>query len=340
MNIKSVIKYTVSFLLAGVLVYFAFRGVDWQAFWNGLQQTRWGWVALFIVFSVLALVLREERWRAIIRPLDPSAGRLDVWDSINVGNLVNVVLPGAGEFLRCGYVSRKGRLSYDKALGTIVCERVCDLVAIFLLFGVALATGWSKFGGFFVEQIWQPLAGRLSFSAWWLLAAVVLVFVGFFWVVFHWRHSNKTMGRIASWISGLGAGFSGIARMEQKWLFVLYTVGIWAMYVCMSWTGLKALPMLDSLGFADALFISAVGNIASVIPVPGGIGAYHYLVALTLQSIYAASWDTGILYATLCHESHAVLIIVLGVVSYFAFTVRNRGGRSFGEPQDDRRRKE
>ena len=321
---KNVLKYTVSFLLAVVLVYFAFRGVDWKAFWGGLQQTRWGWMALFIVFSILALVLREERWRAIIRPIDPKAARLDVWDSINVGTIVNVVLPGAGEFVRCGYVSRDKRISYDKALGTIVCERTCDVVAIVLLFAVALATEWGKFGGFFVEQIWQPMTGRLSFSAWWLLAGAVVLIGGFFWAVFHWRHSNKTLGKIAGWISGLGAGFASIARMKRKWLFVLHTVGIWAMYVCMSWTGLKALPMLDSLTFADALFISAVGNIASVIPVPGGIGAYHYLVALTLQSIYAASWDTGILYATLCHESHAVLIIVLGVISYFAFTLRHR----------------
>lgn len=321
---KKWLKYILSFVLAGVLVYFAFRGVDWAAFWSGLQQTRWGWVALFIVFSVLALVLREERWRAIILPLDPSAGRLDVWDSINVGNLVNVVLPGAGEFVRCGYVSRGKRLSYDKALGTIVCERTCDVVAIVLLFALALGTGWGKFGSFFVEQIWQPAAGRLSFSAWWLLGGAVVLIGGGLWAVFHWRHSNKFCGKLAGWIAGLGAGFAGIARMEHKWLFVLQTVGIWAMYVCMSWAGLKALPMLDSLNFADALFISAVGNIASVIPVPGGIGAYHYLVALVLQNIYAATWDTGILYATLCHESHAVLIIILGVVSYFAFTLRRR----------------
>jgi hypothetical protein len=96
------------------------------------------------------------------------------------------------------------------------------------------------------------------------------------------------------------------------------------MYVLMCWAGFKALPMLDSLTFVDALFISAVGNIASVIPVPGGIGAYHYLVALTLQSIYAATWDTGILYATLCHETHAILIIVLGILSYFRLTLRKK----------------
>ena len=71
MKTSNVIKYVLSFLLAGVLVYFAFKGVDWQTFWQDLRQTRWGWVGMFIFFSVLALALREERWRAIIRPIVP-----------------------------------------------------------------------------------------------------------------------------------------------------------------------------------------------------------------------------------------------------------------------------
>ena len=84
---KNIPKYLISFILAGVLVYFAFRGVDWTAFWQGLGQTRWGWVALFVVFSLLALVLREERWRALIEPFDPEVKRLDVWDSVTSGTL-------------------------------------------------------------------------------------------------------------------------------------------------------------------------------------------------------------------------------------------------------------
>ncbi|MBO4455169.1 MAG: flippase-like domain-containing protein [Bacteroidales bacterium] len=320
---KNVLKYVISFVLAGVLVYYAFKGVDWAAFWAGLQETRWGWVGMFIFFSILALVLREERWRAIIRPHDPQASRLDIWDATNVGNVVNVVLPGAGEFVRCGYVSRRG-LSYDKAFGTIICERACDIVAIVLLFAIALVTGWGKFGGFFVEQIWQPMVGRMGFSLWLILAAAVLLVAGGLWAIFHWSGSNRFCGKIAQWLKGIVAGFASLGKMEHKGLFVLYTVGIWASYVAMSWTGLKAVPALSGLTFADALFISAVGNIASVIPVPGGIGAYHYLVALTLQSLYGATWDMGILYATLCHESHAILIILLGVISYVSYTLRHR----------------
>lgn len=86
----------------------------------------------------------------------------------------------------------------------------------------------------------------------------------------------------------------------------------------------KAVPNLSHLGFADAIFVSAIGNIASVIPVPGGIGAYHYLAALCLQSIYGTPWDIGILFATLNHELHAVLVAVLGALSYASATIRKK----------------
>ena len=97
MNKKAanIIKYSLSGILAVVLVWFAFRGVDWKTFWEDLQQTRWFWMVLFFVAATLALVFRERRWTALMRPLDPELKRLHVWDSINVGNLVNVVLPGA-----------------------------------------------------------------------------------------------------------------------------------------------------------------------------------------------------------------------------------------------------
>ena len=319
----NIIKYSLSFILAGVLVWFAFRGVDWKAFWEGLQQTRWGYVVLYFVAALLALVFREERWYALIRPLDPEVRRLHVWDALNVGNVINIVLPGAGEFARGGYVSSK-RMGYDKALGTIACERVCDVVAVLLLLVGALALKWSSFGPFFFENVWAPASESLGGSMTWIVAGVLLLVAAFVWAVFHFRNRVRFFRRIADTLKGLGTGFASVAHLENKWAFVLSTVGIWAMYVMMLWCTIRALPQLDSLGMVDALFLSAVGNIASVIPVPGGIGAYHYLVALSVQSLYGAPWDTGILLATLGHEAHAILIIVVGVISYFHLSLRKK----------------
>ena len=320
---SNIIKYTLSGVLAVVLVWFAFRTVDWKTFWEDLQQTRWVWIAIYYVAAVAALIFRERRWTALMRPLDPDLRRMRVWDSINVGNLINVVLPGAGEFVRCGYVSTK-KMSYEKALGTIVCERLSDIVAIGILLVSALALKWSTFGAFFTENIWGPMTGRAGGSTGWIVLGALLLLVGFFWAVFRFRARVRLFGRIADSLQGLGAGFASIAKMERKWPFLLSTVGIWVSYVAMMYCTIRAIPMLDMLTLTDALFLSAVGNLASVIPVPGGIGAYHYLVALSTQSLYGAPWETGILLATLGHEAHAILIILLGILSYTHLTLHKQ----------------
>jgi uncharacterized protein (TIRG00374 family) len=319
----NIVKYTLSTILAGVLVWFAFRGVDWKAFWEGLQQTRWGWVALYFAAAVLALVFRTERWYALIKPLDPQVRRLPVWDALNVGNLVSVVLPGAGELVRCGYVSSR-RMSFDRSLGTIVYERVFDVLAVAVILVAALALKWDTFAPFFAQNIWGPFYARLGGSAVWILVGIALLIVGFFAAVYFLRNRVRFFRRIADTLKGLATGFASVAKMESKWAFLLSTVGIWAMYIAMMWCTIRALPQLDVLGTIDAVFLSAVGNIASVIPVPGGIGAYHYLVALSVESLYGASWETGILLATLGHEAHAILIIVLGVISYVNLSLRKR----------------
>ena len=153
---------------------------------------------------------------------------------------------------------------------------------------------------------------------------MVALIAGFAWAIRHFRGSVPFFARISDALKGLGTGFASIAKMERKWPFLLSTVGIWAMYVMMMYCTIRALPMLDALTLTDALFLSAIGNFASVIPVPGGLGAYHYLMALSMQSLYGASWETGILLATLGHEAHAILIILLGVVSYMHLTLRKK----------------
>ena len=322
-KLSSVIKYTLSLAAAAVLVYFAFRGVDWGAFWQGLKQTSWGWMAVYAVASIGALFFRRLRWSSILKPLDASIRPLTVWDANNIGNIVNVVIPSVGEFTRCGIVSTK-KATYDKAFGTIACERLCDTVAVIILFIVTIAVDRGTFSSFFAENIWGPLSEGLSFSLGWIVGGVVLLLAAFIWAMFHWREKSRFCGKVAGAISGLGAGFVSFSKMEHKSLFALYTLGIWVMYIIMYTCVLKAIPATAHLPFTAALFITAVGNVASIIPVPGGIGAYHYLVALTIESLFGLTHDVGILYATLNHEAHAILIIILGAISWIAWTLRRR----------------
>ena len=340
---KKILKIALSFALAGVFVFFAFRGIDWASFARDIRQTRWIWVLAFCVVSVGALIFRMLRWQALLRPLhggadaaesgsgssaadgaDGAGGKvsaLRVWDANNVGNIVNVVIPGSGEFVRCGYMTA-GRASYDKVLGTVVTERICDVLAIVLLMAIAILCGSEQMKQFFRTNIAGAAAGQLSLL--WVLAGVLLLLAAGVWALWHFRERNAFCGKIADKLKGFAGGMTSFVRMRKKWLFIIYTIGIWTMYVLMSYSIIKAMPELSHLGAADALFLCAIGNFASVIPVPGGIGAYHYLVALSLSGIYGVSWETGLLNATLNHELHAILILLLGAVSYVSLTLQSR----------------
>ena len=323
---KDIVKYSLSAALAVLLVWIAFRSVDWKVFLEDLKLTRWGYVVPFLVASVVALVLRATRWRDLLRSSGHEVPWIRVWDSHNIGNVANVALPGSGEFIRCGYVV--GKNGYGDAFGTAMMERAWDVAAVVVMIVLAIVLDRDKFGPFFVEQVWTPLAGRLSFSLWWLVALAVVLLAAFLWAVFRFRERNGLCRKVADALSSVGRGFASFAKLPRKGLFLLYTVLIWMMYLLMCFCILKAVPELSGLGLEDALFFTAVGNIASVIPVPGGIGAYHYLVALSVSTLYGGSWETGILFATLQHELHAILIIVLGVISYVAFNLRARNQRA------------
>lgn len=317
----NILKYLLSFALAGVLVYFACRGIDWREFWAGLKATKWTWMVVFFAASYLAVVFRALRWKQLLKPLDPDITYSKVWDASNVCNLTSIAIPGSGEFVRAGMVCSK-RMPYETVFGTMIMERAWDFFALFVLLIMALAFKWGTFGGFFVDNVWHPITDR-SFIIWGLVATLVLLSV-VLWIIYRYRNRVGVFRKISDLVVGALKGFASFVKMRNKLPFLLYTIAIWAMFTAMTWTGLKAIPALAGLSFTDALFVSAIGNFASIIPVPGGIGAYHYLIRMTLTSLYGVTEEIGLLFATLAHEAHAIVSLVLGIWSYFKRVVMSK----------------
>lgn len=318
---KKIIKYVISLAVAALFIWLVVRKVDWSSFWEGLKQTQWIYMALYIIVSILALVFRAGRWRELLMPFDKSTKMIDTWDAGNVGNVANIGLPGIGEFIRCGLIT-SGETSYEKSLGTIVMERIWDAFSIVLLLVISLSLKWNDFGQFFNDNIVGSVKDGHSLNLWWIVALVVVLLLAFIWIVFRYRERNIFCGKVANSLGGMKQGLSSFFKMKRKFAFILYTVGIWIMYILMTYFGLKAVPALSELTIVDALFISAIGNLASIIPVPSGMGPYHYLVMLTLSSVYGCTGETGLLFAVLEHETHAILIGILGLASYTRFTIR------------------
>lgn len=312
-KLVNILKYLLSFGLAGLLVWLAFRGIDWHEFFVGLKATRWGWIALYLVVGYLALVFRALRWTQLVHPLDNDLHYGKVWDANNIGGMASIALPGSGDLVRTALLTT-AKLPYQTVFGTVMMERAWDILAIVLMFVCSLVFAWGRFGGFFVDNIWHPLTSHAIII--WALVLIVVAVTVFIVLVRKLRDKSKFFCRLNGILEGFLTGFKTFAQVKNKFLFLIYSVLIWVMYMLMSYFVLKAIPQLSGAQLSDGLFVASLGNVASLVPVPGGIGAYHYLLKVSLMGLYGTTEEIGLLFATLCHELHAVLVIVLGVWSY------------------------
>lgn len=332
-TIKKTLKYLASAAVAVLLLWFSFRNVEWASFAAVLKECHWGYVALSMAAGSFAFLLRALRWRRLLMPIDESISTLTTFNGVNIGMISNFVFPRIGEFVRCGVITRrsapvdpehpdKKKASYDKVLGTVVLERSWELLVMLLLLAVVVVAGFKRFGGFFVEQIWNPMAQRLDFSIWWIVALLVAVCVAGLWLLWRHRESNAFCSKVWGIFKGILQGFASCLKMDKKWLFFAYTACIWLTYWLMAASTVWAAPFLEHLDIIDALFLSLVGGIGFAVPVPGGIGAFHFVISLTLSMVYGIPMEMGIVYATLSHTSQAITQIFFGAVSYVVEAVR------------------
>lgn len=321
-RISKILKYLISISLAVVLLWFSFRDVEWTDFITGLQECRWGFILLSMAAGAFAFWLRALRWRQLLQPIDPAISRITTFNGINIGNISNFVFPRIGEFVRCGVITRRSSATYDKVLGTVVLERGWELLVMLMMLALVVVGGFEKFGNFFIRQIWEPIASRLDISLWWVLLVLAVCGLGGIWVIWRFRATNRLCAKVWGVFTGLLQGFSSCLRMERKWLFFAYTLFIWMVYWLMAATTVWAAPFLDHLTVIDALFLSLVGGLGFAVPVPGGIGAFHFVISLALMGVYDVPMETGIVYATLSHTSQAVTQIIFGLASYAYEAVR------------------
>ena len=315
-SLKKVLKYLLSMSLAVVLLWFSFREVEWADFADELALCRWGFIILSMAAGAFAFWLRGVRWRQLLLPIDPSISRMTTFNGINIGNISNFVFPRIGEFIRCGVITRRSSATYDKVLGTVVLERGWELLVMLLMLCVVVVGGFDRFGGFFVEQIWSPMTARFDSGVWWILATFCAVGLGAVYALWRFRDSSGFFGKVWGIFIGVLQGFSSCFRMERKWLFFAYTAFIWMVYWFMAACTVWAAPFLDHLNVMDALFLSLVGGIGFAVPVPGGIGAFHFVISLALMGVYGVPMETGIIYATLSHTSQAITQVIFGLISY------------------------
>jgi uncharacterized protein (TIRG00374 family) len=323
------LQYTLFLGLGGVLLYLSFRSIGFDQLLVKLESAKYQYVGLSLLAGYAGFYLRAYRWNLMIEPLGYKTSLGNTYHAITIGYMANYAFPRIGEVTRCGILNRTDKIPADALIGTVIAERIIDVICLLILTVLVVLMKLSLFGHFFYDKIFQPIylkfAGIFNFSySVWLIILIAILLI--FFTIYAFREQILKIAlvrKIGSMGKGVVNGLKSVFSIKKRWQFIVSTLLIWASYLMATYIIFISLSSTSQLGLVDALFVLIAGSYGMAAPVQAGIGAYHGIVALAL-SVYAISWGDGLAFALLSHGSQSVGIILLGAISMLILFFRNR----------------
>jgi uncharacterized protein (TIRG00374 family) len=331
---KTALQYIFIFTATVALIWFSLRGLTvsegedkWSFLLHKWNEANKGWLLAMAAVAVFSHVLRAERWKMLLVPTGHTTKLSYSFLSLMVGYLVNLVIPRGGEVSRCYNLYKLDKTPVEMSFGTVVVERIVDLICLLTLVAISFFVESEKLFSF-IDTL--PIGGDQS-SRIKTLAIIGVAFLLFLVLVFFLVKRNKKMSAFIAktWI-GFKDGLLSIFRLERKGLFIFYSILIWAMYFLMSYTVILAFPQTDHLGISAVMSLFAIGSIAMAVPLPGGTGSYHVLVPQGLVFLYGIAQSDAIAFTFIFHGWQTAIMIVGGSISLIvtSFLVKKKSAEA------------
>jgi uncharacterized protein (TIRG00374 family) len=308
-------------LIGLLLLWLVFRKLDLNEVLNEIRTARYEWLLLSFLFGVLSHVARAIRWNLLIKAMGYETKVSTTFFAVMTGYLANAAFPRLGEVTRCAALSKKTNVPFVSLFGTVISERVFDFFILILILMAVFFLQLDFLKDFTDKYFLSSFDGMTSAMNITILIAVVLVIIGLpvllFRIFYEKIKEIAIIKKVSNFLKGLVDGIRTIQRMKQKFAFIFWTLVIWTMYVLMTFVGFFALTETSHLNFGDGVTIMAIGSLGIVAPVPGGIGAYQFIVTAMLVEIYGIASEPAASFSIILWFTQTILIITVGILSYY-----------------------
>lgn len=311
-TLVNIFKFVLPIVLAGAILWWMYRGIDWAVINDALRDGMdWTWMLLSLPFGISAQVFRALRWKQSLEPLGEKPRHSTCINAIFLSYASSLVLPRIGEFLRCGVLKRYDGISFTQSMGTVVTERCIDIVIILLLSGLTVLVEIPVFARFVRETglSLDETLGMFTTSGYLVTIACLLLIA-----LTGWYLSRKMdiFNRTKAIVKDLQAGLFSIRYIQQRWLFITYSLGIWVSYFLHFYLTFYCFDYTASLGVEVALVAFVVGTFAVLVPTPNGAGPWHFAVK-TVLVLFGVSQTDGAVFVLIVHTIQTALVALLGV---------------------------
>ena len=284
-----------------------------EYFLNSLSEANYGWLLVALIIAFFSNLSRAYRWKFLLETLDLKPKLSLMYHSVMIGYIINLTIPRSGELARAAYFSRHQKTKSDQIFGTIVIERVIDLIMFALIFFIAFLFQGDQEKFNELRQI-----SNSSYNPFFLPSLMILAIIFLGTLI----GLKKFRVKALNFLKGIIQGATTILRLKNKISFLIHTFLIWACYISMLWITALALSDIENITI-NAIFACFVAGTIAIGATPGGIGLYPIMVASVLIELYGYDGQVAKSFGMLMWSSQTIFMILLGIISLIAIKKEN-----------------
>lgn len=315
--LKSILTIVISLAFAGFFLWLALKGLDFKVIQKSLAKANYFWVVFAACFGILAYWFRAIRWNLLLEPMGHKISSSNALWSISFGYLMNLTIPRSGEVARATALYGVEKVPVDRSFGTIILERVVDLLCMLGFLGLTFIFKYDAILSFYRNSGVDINPNKI------LIAFLVLITCTMLFFVLKKRLAGiPFLGRIIGFIDGIFQGLTSVFKLKQKGKFIMYTVGIWVSYYFAAYLVCFALPETSDLTVSDGFFIIVVGTLGMIIPASGGIGAFNLAMKYGFMALFISmgksaelGGEMGLTYSFISLPLQILIMLVMGLIS-------------------------
>lgn len=327
-RIKNFFKYAFMLIVTSLLLWLSFDSIEVNGneskidylikVWNSANKP---FLFLSAFAAVLSHVVRAQRWKLLLNPIGHTLTLKEGFLSVMIGYFINLAIPRGGEVSRCYNLYRLNKTPVNISIGTVVAERVIDLLFLVILLSISFFIQLENLLMFFNSEEVQALTSQKSEKSYTMIGVAAVLFIIAIFLIFKFLLRRRRMlmlrfiHKSKNALSGIKDGVKSVLQLESRSLFIFHSLVIWICYYLMMYFVMLAFPETETLGLGAALTIFVIGGIAMAMPLPGGAGSFHILVSTGLILLYNLPQEKALAFTFIFHGWQTLVIIILGVIS-------------------------
>ncbi|MBK7104108.1 MAG: flippase-like domain-containing protein [Ignavibacteriae bacterium] len=331
-NLKKIFSYAFPIILMFIFLYMAFSNINFAEVFTILKNISITWFLLYLVVWAMSHIVRALRWKIIIKSVKENTSLLNLFGAVMVGYGVNCVVPRLGELYRGLFLGRWENISRSSMVGTIVVERVIDILV--LGFSVLLSVAIYS-GNLYSEISWLKSTVYIGFAA--IISIIIFLFLlvkfkeKFYNAILQFigRFSEKFANVLAKGFHLLTDGFASLKGTKNFVSVILLSALIMYLYGLTAYIAFYSIHMdkIQPVSYSMAWIVMTISAFGVIIPTPGATGSYHLIVISVLVSLYNFSSEISGAFAILTHITSYILFIVFTILlSYLINKVQEKKG--------------